>query len=104
MRRILPETIILGVLGTLDNLSTVWLLHSGLAVEANPLLSWASERSLLLFFIVKMAAVLGPLAWMEFLHNKQPESTNFLRSALRVGIAAYVMIYVACTLTQFMGS
>ena len=59
--RMLRETWIVGIVATVDCLSTIYLLHTGKAVEGNPFLALVASWSLLAFFVVKMSFVVGPL-------------------------------------------
>jgi hypothetical protein len=90
---VLPETTALAVIGGVDLLSTVYLLATGQAVEANALMRWVLHVAGPTGLVVCKATLLaGPLAVAEISRQKHPE---FVRAALRVGIAAYALIYLA---------
>jgi len=75
----------------LDVISTAWLVTVGLATEANPLMAYLIERSIALFCGVRMATVLALVVAAEIYRRRKPE---FVRSVMRVGILAYLLIYV----------
>ncbi len=91
-RYVLPETTCLMVLGILDMLSTVYLLATGQAREANPLFDGILHTFGPLGFIVFKALLLGgPLAVAEWARKR---NEPFVRSALRLGILLYIGFYL----------
>jgi len=88
--KIAPETLILGSICMLDMLSTVWLIHNGLAREGNPVMDFYVQRSLVVFAIVKSLLFVAPLTALELMRQKNPV---FVRRVLRLGIAAYLLVY-----------
>jgi uncharacterized membrane protein len=91
-RYVLPETTLLMVLGLLDMLSTIYLLATGQAHEANPLFDGILHTFGPIGFILFKALLLGgPLALAEWArrHNEP-----FVRSALRLGILLYIGFYL----------
>lgn len=98
--RLLRETWIVGILATLDCLSTIYLLHAGKAIEANPMLSFVASRSLTAFFFVKMGFVIAPLAGLERI-RRIPGKERFVKLVMRVGLAAYLVIYFGGMVLQF---
>lgn len=102
MKKILPETWILGIIATLDCLSTIYLLHAGMAKEANPMLACALTHGYLAFFIVKMFFVIAPLACLEQItqHSKSADTKKFILWAMRIGIVVYVTGYTISTILQ----
>ncbi len=98
--RLLWETWVVGIVATLDCLSTIYLLHSGKAVEANPFLALVASWSLLAFFVVKMCFVVVPLAGLERI-RRIPGKERFVRLVMRVGMSAYLVIYFGGMLLQF---
>lgn len=93
---VLPETTLLVVIGGLDLLSTVYLLATGKAHEANPLFAGLLNTVGVLGFILFKALMLAvPLTIAELARRRHPE---FVRTALRIGIAAYVVLYLAAYL------
>jgi len=88
--KIAPETLILGSICMLDMLSTVWLIHNGLAREGNPVMDFYVQRSLVGFAIVKSLLIVAPLTALELMRQKNPV---FVTRVLRLGIAAYLLVY-----------
>jgi hypothetical protein len=88
--KIARETWLLGLFCTLDMLFTVWLLHKGLAKEANPVMEFYVDRGLWAFIAVKSLLFVAPLTVLELLRRKRP---RFVQTLLRVGIAAYLLVY-----------
>ena len=88
--RLLRETWIVGIVATLDCLSTIYLLHTGKAVEANPLLALVASWSLLAFFVVKMSFVIAPLGGLERI-RRIPGKERFVKLVMRGGLAAYLV-------------
>lgn len=84
------ESYVLGAICAADMISTILLVRSGRAIEANPLLTPFMERGLVCFFFAKSMLFMVPLFALELLRNKRPE---FVKKMLRVGIAAYVLSY-----------
>jgi hypothetical protein len=91
-RFVLPETTALVVIGGLDLLTTMYLLSTGQAREANYLFNIILKDYGPLGFIFAKALLLAlPLTVAE-LARKQNE--RFVRLALRVCIVAYIALYV----------
>jgi hypothetical protein len=98
--RMLRETWIVGIIATLDCLSTIYLLHTGKAVEGNPFLALVASWSLLAFFVVKMSFVVGPLGGLERI-RRIPGKERFVQMVMRGGLAAYTVIYLGAMLLEF---
>jgi hypothetical protein len=90
-RHVLPETTILALVCLLDTVSTVFLVHQGLAVEANPLLAWTFEQSTATFVAVKIATFALPLAIFEILRRRH---SKLVQKGLRVAIVGYLGVYI----------
>jgi hypothetical protein len=88
---VLPETTLIALIGGADLLSTAYLLTTEQAQEANPLMAavlhaygpWG-------FAFAKFLALAVPLSVAEFARRYRP---GFVRSALRIAIAAYIVAY-----------
>jgi len=98
--RLLRETWIVGIIATLDCLSTIYLLHTGKAVEANPLLARVVSWSLLAFFLVKMSLVIAPLGGLERI-RRMPGKERMVKMMMRGGLVAYMVIYFGAMLLEF---
>ncbi len=91
-RYVLSETTLLMAVGLIDLLTTVYLLATGQAGEANPLFGAILHAFGPIGFILFKALMLGgPLTLAEWArrHNEP-----FVRSALRLGIILYVGLYL----------
>jgi hypothetical protein len=85
------ESLMLGALCLFDLISTVWLLRSGAAVEANPLLGFYIQAGGIIAFIAaKVLLTIGPLYVLEVLRRRRP---RLVRTMLRIGIALYIIAY-----------
>src|SRR5689334_3154180 len=89
---VLPETTLLALLGCVDLLSTIYFLATGQAREANPLMqSVLVQTGPKGFVLVKALFLGGPLVIAEIARREHPE---FVRKALRIGIAAYALLLI----------
>jgi Domain of unknown function (DUF5658) len=93
--RVLPETLLLGVICFADMIQTMIVVHSKLAVEANPVLAAAFAVGPWMFALVKMLSFILPLSAVELL---RPLSPQFIRIALRIGSLGYLGVYILGTL------
>ncbi len=84
------ESYILGAICMLDMFSTILLVRSGRAIEANPVLIPFMVHGIGCFFVAKTMLFVVPLFALELLRNKRP---LFVKKMLRVGIAAYLLSY-----------
>ncbi len=98
--RLLRETWIIGIVATLDCLSTIYLLHTGKAVEGNPFLALVAGWSLFAFFVVKMSFVIAPLGGLERIRRILGKE-RFVKLVMRGGLAAYAIIYLGAMLLEF---
>jgi hypothetical protein len=98
--RLLLETWVVGTIATLDCLSTIYLLHTGKAIEANPFLAAVAGWSLIAFFFVKMSFVIVPLLGLEHI-RRMPGKDRMVKLMMRGGLAAYVIIYLGTMLLEF---
>lgn len=89
---VLPETVAIAIIGLLDMCSTVYLLATGRAAEANPLLAAVLGTFGIAGFIIAKALLIGgPVAGLEWARSRKPE---FVRFALRLGIILYLGVYI----------
>ena len=88
---VLPETTALASIGCLDLLTTIYLIASGQAHEANPFMAGLLYSFGPVGLIAAKAALLGgPLIVAEAARKKNP---GFVRAALRIGILLYLTLY-----------
>lgn len=93
--RILPETWALVGICIADMLQTVYVVTHGLAVEANPMLAAAMDKSPWAFMALKSVSFVAPLGAVELLRPRSPE---FIRLALRLGAVGYLAVYLVGSL------
>ena len=74
-----------------DLLSTIWLLETGLATEANPLMAYLLEHGMGWFCGIKMGTVFCLVAVTEWYRKHNPV---FVRNIMWVTITGYITIYV----------
>ena len=95
-RRLSAEAWILVGISIADLATTVWLLHRGAAIEANPLLNYYLDAGPQWFLLYKgIILCLIPVGLIEWLRQRSPRHDRALRLVLRLGIAAYAALYVA---------
>ena len=91
-RYVLPETVIFAVIGSLDLFSTMYLIATNKAVEANPIMASVLDAYGVWGFAIAKGLMLGiPLAGAEWARKTHPV---FVKWALRAGIAGYLAIYI----------
>jgi hypothetical protein len=89
---VLPETTAIAVIGCLDLLTTIFLIATGQAHEANPLMAGLLNSFGPGGLIgAKFVFLAGPLVIAESARKKNPA---FVRTALRIGIILYITLYV----------
>jgi hypothetical protein len=90
-RFVLPETTLLALIGCLDLVTTMFLISSGQAWEANPLMApLLRSHGPGGLILGKVFLLAGPLVIAEAARKRNPA---FVRTALRVGIALYLVLY-----------
>lgn len=94
-----PESKALLALSFLDLAVTTALLSAGLAVEANPILDFYVQKSILLFVFVKLLFCVGVL-WVELARQYSPQTVRNLcapclwgRSRAQVLLATVTVAY-----------
>lgn len=89
--RLARETWLLLAIGLLDLLSTVWLIHLGIAGEANPMMDWYLQSGgLWVFCVVKAVLLVCPLMILEWARRVHP---SLGQRALRFALAGYLLLY-----------
>lgn len=90
-RGILPVNIVLFTIGLADLFTTLFWLHSGHAVEVNPLMAFALKAGVPLFVVVKVATLCAYVAVMEWYRRRR--DPDFARAVGNITLAAYLGIY-----------
>lgn len=89
--RLARETWLLLAIGFLDLVSTLWLIHQGLAWEANPIMGWYLEQGgIWALGLVKAILLVCPLAILEWVRSVRP---SLAQRALRFALAGYLLLY-----------
>jgi hypothetical protein len=86
------EALVLGLLCTLDMITTLWWVVFGQASEANGLLAWSFKFHPAAFVVVKCASWLPALLLAPYLARRRKTMTVWL---LRAIIVLYVVLYFA---------
>lgn len=85
------ESLCLILVCLVDTIVTALLVNAGMACEANPLMARIMAYGIPVFCVAKMLTVLPLVILAEWYRKHNP---GFIRGALRVGIAAYLCIYL----------
>jgi hypothetical protein len=99
-RIISREALILLVLCTLDMLSSAWLFHHNLAIEANPVLRPAAEAGVFSFMSAKALTFLPAIVMCEWYRRHRPA---FVIPLLRWAGYGYACVYTLMVARQFIG-
>ena len=94
------ESIFLIGICAADLASTLVLLHSGTAMEGNPLMSFYLRYGIGTFVMVKLSLVFLPIFIAEWGNQYKPQ---FVRLMLRATIATYLGAYLLVFLTVNVG-
>lgn len=89
--RLSKQTILLAGLGLLDLATTIWLVESHGAAEANPLMAWFLAQGLLAFIAAKLALLTGPLTVLEWARRKKPQ---FAARGMNLAVLGYLGLYL----------
>lgn len=84
------ESTVLAFLCIADLAATVWLVASGQAREANPIMGFYFGIGVSAFILAKTLLTLAPIFVLELLRLHRPRTVQRL---LRVGILLYVLTY-----------
>jgi hypothetical protein len=91
-RFVLPETLILTLICSIDLFVTIYLVATHQAIEANPLMAATlNNYGPTAFIIAKVLLMALPLTIAELARTHHP---HFVKRALQVCIAVYLGIYI----------
>ena len=90
-RRILPINLVLIFIGLIDLITTLYWLHTGSAIEVNPIMSAVLATSLALFIGVKLLTLTAYVAVMEW--YRRHRNPIFARVIGNCTVLAYSCIY-----------
>ena len=91
------ELFIILVMAALDTVSTIWLVGSGIASEANPIMRFYLERGMAAFVMVRMLMV-SPAFVLESMRYRTHKP---IKLYLRAAIVVYFSAYMLGTLAQY---
>jgi hypothetical protein len=91
VRGMLPINMVLFAIGLADLVTTLFWLHTGRAIEVNPLMAAVLDTSVVLFVAVKLATLVAYVAVMEW--YRRFRSPAFARLVGNVTVASYSAIY-----------
>jgi hypothetical protein len=77
-------------LGIADTLSTVWLVQSGKAIEANPVMRFYFDAGVFWFMWAKILLLIAPLFVLELIRLQRPK---LVQNLLCLGIVLYLLCY-----------
>ena len=87
---VLPESTMLVILGGVALLSTLYLIATHQAVEANPFMRFFLQMGGPIGVIIAKALLLAvPIALAEWARKKHED---FVKKALKIGVAAYAIL------------
>ena len=84
------ESLLFASICLCDLILTLWLLQTGAAIEANPILRFYYELGVQWFALVKGAFSLVPIFVLEVIALRR---RRFVQNLLRAGIVLYVAIF-----------
>jgi Domain of unknown function (DUF5658) len=93
-RTVSPETVLLLLICLADTAHTLFVVRTGIAHEANPLIAWCLDHSNGMFVAFKMGITSMILATVELL---RPRCDNFVRTCLQLGVIGYALLYSGCS-------
>lgn len=88
---LLPTNILLLIVGLADLITTIFWLHSGQAIEMNPLMAGVLSISMLLFVAVKISTLGAFVAVIEW--YRRHRSASLARFTSKATLIAYIGIY-----------
>lgn len=88
--RISKESLLIALICSVDLVTTIWLIRTHNAAEANPIMRPILAHGIEAFVLVKLALCVGPLAILEYARKHRP---RLVRDALRLTIILYLAMY-----------
>lgn len=88
--RVAWESTVLALICTADMIYTLWLVASGAATEANPIMGFYFEHSQNAFVGAKTLLIVGSICALEILRRKRPRT---VQPIIRMGLVLYVVFY-----------
>jgi hypothetical protein len=89
------ESLVLTTVCLADMLSTMYFVAAGMAVEQNPIMAYFMNKGMPVFAAAKLLSFIPFIIAVEIYRRRNPEIAI---KAVRFAIAAYVIVFVVCTL------
>ncbi len=99
--KLMRETYWMAGISVVDLVLTLWLIHRGLAAEANPLMQTLLTLGVGWFIAFKCLCTFAPLTALEMIARRHGE---MVRRYLRLGILAYATSHVGSILCALAAS
>jgi hypothetical protein len=84
------ETWALALICAADMVLTAWLVGTGQAKEANPIMRFYLDLGTSVFVAMKTLLFVAPLFVLELIRRRRP---RLVQTLLRLGIALYLIVY-----------
>lgn len=94
-RTISAESLVLISVCLADMLSTMYYVGAGVAVEQNPIMAYFMNIGMGIFVIAKLFSFIPFIVAVEIYRRNNP---LFALKAIRLAIAAYVIVFIVCTI------
>ncbi|MHB1456175.1 MAG: DUF5658 family protein [Armatimonadota bacterium] len=85
------ETSILILICVIDTFATAVLWMTGIIREANPIMAWALNYGIELFYAIRFGMIFSLAALAEWYKRFDP---IFVERAMQVGIVVYISVYI----------
>lgn len=87
------KLILLLLIAILDSIFTVYFIHTGMAIESNPMMLWIIENfSLTSMAVLKIIHTVILIYFILYLLEKS--NKIFINKILSYGIISYILIYI----------
>jgi hypothetical protein len=95
-----PENVALFVICMADMLSTLYFVHSGAAVEDNPVFRQLLQRGDGTFVFMKFASFMPLIATSTYYRRRRPK---LIIGAMRLTVGVYIALYILRLAAEFFG-
>jgi hypothetical protein len=90
VRKLSNYTFLLGAVGLVDLVTTLYMLEHGDSGEANPLMAPLLAHGVAVLIATKLGLTLVPLSYLEWARHRRPA---FVLGAQRAAVAGYLFLY-----------
>lgn len=95
-----PENVALFVVCMADMISTLYFVHSGMAVEDNPVFRQLLQHGDSTFVVMKFLSFLPLIATSTYYRHRRP---RLIVGAMRLTVGVYIVLYIVRFAAQFYG-